>query len=482
MHFVILPYICCAASHVTAYTERSAHKKGNSHRIAQSTVLSSRPKSLRLASLIVDSFDSVLHLLLLTVVYPGGLTYRLFANRLRGPLPTLTDPTTDPAPALGLADISLVRGGLFYRFQQTLGFIHPNRWNLGRRIAVLIAIGWVPLVAITAFANPGGLPSLFADYRVYARLFVAIPVLLSGEFLIDLRFHTVLKSINEADLLGEQDTTQMERAMAKIVHLRDSLVPELLILGLLLVYILTSYRGSMDGTPWFAQGMGSDIRLTTAGWYGVSVGTLLWLFLLSLGLWHWFLWTLFAFKLSRQNLKVVATHPDGHGGIGFLGLTIEAFAPIAFAATCVIGSTWRHHILHDGAHLLSYKVPAIILLLIIVLIALAPLFFFSPRLFLLRYSALRKYGVVGQQYSTEFQEKWIEHPTGHKGESLATTESGRLVAYGHIFDRITKLKPFPLDKGALYVLAIAVVLPLLPAVLTEIPFAVVMKDLLKALR
>ena len=259
------------------------------------------------------------------------------------------------------ADISLVRGGAFYRIQQAVGLMRPNQWNIGGRSAVLIAIGWLPLLVITALLNPAALRSLLTDYRVYVRLFVAIPVLLTGEIFLDSRFRTVLRSIDESNLLDESDTAHMGGVMATITRLRDSLLPELLILALLMVYVITSYHGLVDATPWLGQGESSDIHLTAAGWYGVLVGAFLWNFLLALGLWHWFLWIFFAFHLSKRNLKIVATHPDGHGGIGFLGLTGEAFAPTAFVVACVIGATWRQNILHHGTHVMSYKVPAIVL-------------------------------------------------------------------------------------------------------------------------
>jgi len=388
----------------------------------------------------------------------------------------------NPPSTTARQDISLVRGGLFFRLQQAVGLMRPDQWNLGRRSAVLIVIGWVPLLAITALLNPASFRSLLTDYRVYVRLFIAIPVLLSGEMLLDSRFQTVLGSIRESDLLEESETAYMDGVMSTIVRLRDSLLPEFLIVGAIMVFILTSYHDLVDATPWLGQGAGSDIRLTVAGWYGVLVGGLIWNFLLALGLWQWFLWTFFAFKLSKRNLKIVATHPDGHGGIGFLGFMVEAFAPIVFVVTCVIGATWRQDILHHGTHVMSYKVPAIILAALIAVAALGPLFLFVPRLFGLRRRGLREYGTLGHLDSTQFHEKWITHRAGHEAEFLQAPETSRLSAFRQTYETIQQLKPFPVDKGSLYILAIAVVLPLLPVVLTEIPFAIVIKDLFKALR
>ena len=44
------------------------------------------------------------------------------------------------------------------------------------------------------------------------------------------------------------------------------------------------------------------------------------------------------------------------------------------------------------------------------------------------------------------------------------------------------MKPFPADTGSLYTLAAAVAIPALPVILTQIPVAVVLTDLFKALR
>jgi hypothetical protein len=72
-------------------------------------------------------------------------------------------PVTDAPSTAVIQDISLVRGGLFFRLQQALGLILPNQWNLGRRIAVLIAITWLPLLAITAILSVTALRSLLTD-------------------------------------------------------------------------------------------------------------------------------------------------------------------------------------------------------------------------------------------------------------------------------------------------------------------------------
>jgi membrane-bound lytic murein transglycosylase MltF len=107
-----------------------------------------------------------------------------------------------PPSAHSHAEPSPIRGGPFYRAQEaTRLFIRPNNWNRGRRIAVAIAVVWLPVVLITAVCNRPGLPSLLRDCRVYSRVFLAIPALLLGQALMEPRVRMVLKHLNNAHLL-----------------------------------------------------------------------------------------------------------------------------------------------------------------------------------------------------------------------------------------------------------------------------------------
>ena len=130
---------------------------------------------------------------------------------------------------------------------------------------------------------------------------------------------------------------------------------------------------------------------------------------------------------------------------------------------------------------MNFRLPAIILVAIIALIALGPLVFFVPRLVALRRKGILEYGALGQLHSAEFYDKWVVHRAGHEEEFLQAVEISALADYGNAYEKVEQLKPFPADKGALYTLAAAVVVPALPVILAEVPLAVVLKDLLKAL-
>lgn len=81
----------------------------------------------------------------------------------------------------------------------------------------------------------------------------------------------------------------------------------------------------------------------------------------------------------------------------------------------------------------------------------------------------------------DFHEKWIHQRKGHEGEFLTAPESSFLSDYGQSYEKLTALKPFPADRGALVGLAASLVVPMLPVILAVVPLAVVLKSLLDAL-
>jgi hypothetical protein len=131
---------------------------------------------------------------------------------------------------------------------------------------------------------------------------------------------------------------------------------------------------------------------------------------------------------------------------------------------------------------MAFKIQAVVLLAVILIMAMAPLVFFVPRLAKLRRSGIMQYGTLAQIHSTDFHEKWILHRAGHEEEFLAAPEASTLTDYGASYENIEAMQPFPFDKGAFVSLALAVAVPIIPAVLAQIPLAVVLKDLLQAAR
>lgn len=51
-------------------------------------------------------------------------------------------------------------------------------------------------------------------------------------------------------------------------------------------------------------------------------------------------------RIARLPLKLVPSHPDRVGGLGFLGRLPMVFAPFIFAVLAVVAGTWAHNVFY----------------------------------------------------------------------------------------------------------------------------------------
>ena len=393
----------------------------------------------------------------------------------------MMQPNPTPSQQQTSADsyVSLVRGGPFYRVQEAMRLIGPDRWNLGRRIIFAIAVGWLPLVLITLLSDPRAVPGLLTDYPVNVRMLVGVPVLLVGQRVMEATFRTMVGQIRAAGLLSTSELQQMDQAIAKLARLRDSVIPELAIVVLAYAHVAraaVSYQGM--ARPWMINGMHG----TAAGWYYVLVSQLLYQLLLGISLWKWLLWSLFLFRLSKLDLQLVPTHPDRHGGIGFVGLSPMAIVPTIFVAVTSIGATWRTAILRQGVHLMSFKPYGVALAVAILILSMGPLVLLVPKLLQLRLRGLLEYGILGHLQGTDFHKKWVMSRAGHEEEFLTAPDSSTVTDFGTTYQTIENMQPFLFDRGAFVAIILAFAIPMLPVVLAEIPFSAVLKGLLDAVK
>src|SRR5271169_2662499 len=108
------------------------------------------------------------------------------------------------APAASRPDISLIRGGPFYRLQESTRLIAPDEWNVGRRITFAIAVAWVPLLLMKLLFDRGHLVPFLRDYGLNVRVFIAVPVLIAAQPLMESIFRKMVKHIYAAHLLDDQ--------------------------------------------------------------------------------------------------------------------------------------------------------------------------------------------------------------------------------------------------------------------------------------
>ena len=378
--------------------------------------------------------------------------------------------------------ISLIRGGTVYWVQEKARLIQPNRWSLGRRLPVAIGIARLPLVVLTAIhsGTNGDLYTLLRDYRVYARVFVAIPLLILGQITMESHFREMSQHFLDADLVRMGDLSRFRAIMEKARRLRDARLPEIAIL--IAVFVQIGYflhSGKLPLASWAIQ-PGSDTP-TPAGYYSLFVGHALFLSLLGLAFWKWIIWIVVLWNLSRLDLQLDSTDGDLAGGLGFLGEIPKSFVPAVLAISSVIGATWRWRVVEGAATLGSYKLPAALLAILVVLIFFLPLVLFTPKLIREKKEGNLSYGSLRHLHSLQFREKWMARRKVNVGELLGTADVSSLADMSTSFKNVEDMVVFPFQKGAAIALLAGLALPMIPALTAKIPLKELLKSLLEAL-
>jgi hypothetical protein len=188
-----------------------------------------------------------------------------------------------------------------------------------------------------------------------------------------------------------------------------------------------------------------------------------------------FIWARFLFHVSRIKLKLVPTHPDYVGGLGFLSNIVYAFIPLAVAHGAVIAGMISNHIFHEGAALLDFKIGIIIIVVVVYLLVILPLFSFSTQLNDTWRIGCIEYGKLASRYAQGFDTRWIREKStaDHEIENAADIQG--LADMANSYRIVEKMQSIPIKRNDIIMLAAATVVPVLPLLLTMMPLSELIK-------
>lgn len=372
-------------------------------------------------------------------------------------------------------DFSLVQGGPLFQLLLATRLLRPPTGLLFRRIAAAFVIAWLPLLVMTIVSGSAvggnGVPFLF-DVDANARLLLCLPLLLASEVIVHRRIKVVVRQFQERGIVAPENQSTFANAINSAMRLRNSALAEVVIIAISYAggYLVWKRYFALQVPTWIAESVGGEARFTLAGnWYFfvslpiIRFLTLRWLF--RLYIWYRFLW-----HVSRRvPLQLNALHPDRAGGLGFLASSVFAFGPFLIAQTVTVAGAIGGKIWHQKATLPQFKMEIAAWMAFLMLLGLAPLFFFMGRLGEARRTGLREYGIVASRYVAEFRRKWIE---GGAREDEAIVGSGDIQSLADLsnsFEVVQSMSLVPFGKTLVIRMGIMLALPFLPLVLTIIP-------------
>jgi len=383
-------------------------------------------------------------------------------------------------------DFSLVLGGPLYQLWRGTRLADDALHLMHRRVLAMVLVTWVPLVLLSivegnAWGSSVSVPLVY-DVELHVRLLLAVPLLIMAELTVHQRMRPVVSQFLDRGLIPAAARPQFDAAISSTIRLRNSVVAEVLLIALVYtvgVGFIWRTQGALDVPSWYGGPADGRWRPSLAGWWLGCVSLPLFQFLLVRWYFRLLIWTRFLWRVSRIDLRLIPTHPDGAGGLGFLGAVAYAFAPILLAQGVMISGTIASRIFYAGAELPEFKVELIGLVALMVFAVLAPMLVFGPKLEAAKRMGLREYGILAHHYVREFDSKWLRGGAPADEPLVGSADIQSLADLGTSYDVVKSMRFVPFTAQTVLQLAITTLAPVVPLALTMISLEELLERLLK---
>jgi hypothetical protein len=374
----------------------------------------------------------------------------------------------------------IARGGPYYDLQRRLGLLREEALHARRRAVILVGLAWGVPLGLSAIAGhaigPAATRPFLLDLGAWARFFIAIGIFVLMERLVEERLRAHLRQFARAPLLAPAAMPAAAEAVVRALRRRDLRLAELACA--ITAYAITlsgaAFLLASDASSWLVTVGPEGARLTPAGWWCALVSSPLFWFLLLRWLWRHAVWGLLLHDLAQLELRLVATHPDGAGGLAFIGQYPNAFAAFVFALSCSLGAAIARTLLHGELTPATYGQLMAAWLVVIIILFGVPLLAFSKPLRRLKEATLLAASAVATRRERALERELL-------GSNMAAAADAEASAAADIPDAsklhatAKKLSTFLISRAALVPVAAAALLPLVAAGATQLPLGELLK-------
>jgi hypothetical protein len=223
-----------------------------------------------------------------------------------------------------------------------------------------------------------------------------------------------------------------------------------------------------------------DGHLTMAGMWSRFVALPAFRFAWLGWCWRMAVWYYVLARISMLNLKLVPTHPDCRGGLGFLSSGHNNFAILAFAISCQVSAVMGEEILYNGHTINDLKATVLLIIIIIVAISILPLAIFTPKLIACKRLGLYQYGILAKQQVDRYHSKVVHDEDQIEDGPAADIIEPDPKAQDN-FKAVGNMQITVFDKNAVSTFTVAAAAPFAPLLLTIYKFDQLLDQILKKL-
>jgi len=380
-----------------------------------------------------------------------------------------------------MEDKNFFWGGPTHKIQMRLRLDKEQEPYFLRKYLFYLTLTWIPLLLLniiksSAF-NPELQVSFLTDYVVWARFFIALPVLFISERIIKLHINNSLIHFVKSGIIAENNITGYESLLVKFDKIRDSKIAEFIILIISYAIVLLIWKVNDEtkfNSSWIFSG---NKEISPAGYWYYFASAPVFQFFLYRFIWKFLLWAAFLYKISRMKLNLLPTNPDLSAGLRFIGIAQVFFGFIGLAQSSVTSAQIAEWIIITNSQLSDYYVSIAVNILIAAFLLLSPVLLFITKLSKVKLKGIMDYGVISGKYINSFDERWIKGINPGNEQLLGTGDIQSLADLYNSYQIVEKMRTVPIEMKQIFQVIIIVTLPFLPLITFEIP----LKDILEAL-
>jgi len=176
-------------------------------------------------------------------------------------------------------------------------------------------------------------------------------------------------------------------------------------------------------------------------------------------------------------LRLVPTHPDRAGGLGFLSTTVLAFIPLVMAHGVMVAAQLANRIFHLGSTLPEFMLGILVIVVVLMCLVLGPLLVFTPQLAWAKRKGRREYGTLATSYVREFDAKWLRGGAPADEPLLGSGDIQSLADLGNSYEIVQTMRIAPFNKETIIVVAAMTLAPIAPLLLTMFSLEEILKKM-----
>ena len=383
---------------------------------------------------------------------------------------------------MGVPDTRVFESAPGLGLQRWLGLLKEHDLNVGRRAALVVLVGWVPLILLalvqSAVLHTDGISSLLREVGAHARYLLAAPLFILAERECASRLSAIVYHFVEGGLVPEHERGRFDVAVASTRRLLCSTTAEIAVVGLAYIIALaTAYATPEDQIPAWHRSGGFGPLYSPAGWWHILVSLPLLLMLILGWMSRVALWARLLWLISRIDLRLVASHPDRAAGLAFVGHSLRAFSLVAVALVTIVAGRSASVALHGGSLPISHLLNSAALLFGTAAVFIAPLLIFSSSMVIAWRRAAFEYGGLAHGMGVAFEDKWLPRRQHLDQTTLEHQDFSATTDLYQVVSNIYAMRILPIDNTSLVLLAGAMLLPYVPVVLLTVPASEVLGHL-----